>query len=97
VYKRAIEIEENNFGPDHADLACCLAWLADLQIKQGQFDPAELLIKRCLMIYEKNFGLKDSRVAWCLDKLASICQKTGREKEAGELANRAQAIRGFTQ
>ena len=54
--KRALEVAEKNFGPDHPDVATSLNNLALLYVAQGQYAEAEPLYKRSLAILEKALG-----------------------------------------
>ena len=92
VAKKALQIAEQEVGPDHPDVATCLNNLAELYRAQGQYAQAEPLLKRSLSIFETTFGPNHSDVATSLKNLAALYKKTGREKEAEILEKRAADI-----
>ena len=52
VAKKALEVAEENVGPNHPDVATSLNNLAELYDTQGQYAQAEPLYKRALAICE---------------------------------------------
>jgi hypothetical protein len=69
-------------GPDHADVATALRYLAYLYYKQGRYDEAEPLYKRSLAITEKALGPDHPDIARSLNKLATLYDAQGRYEEA---------------
>ena len=90
--KKALQVAEQNLGPDHPDVATSLNNLAELYREQGQYAQAEPLFKRSLAILEKALGPDHPDVATTLNNLAALYKKTGREKEAKALEDRARVI-----
>ena len=90
--KKALQVAEQNLGPDHPDVATSLNNLAGLYREQGQYAQAEPLFKRSLAIWEKALGPDHPDVATTLNNLAALYKKTGREKEAKALEDRARVI-----
>ena len=59
VAKKALQVAEQNVGPNHPDVATSLNNLALLYQTQGQYAQAEPLYKRSLAIPGKNFATND--------------------------------------
>ena len=95
VAKKAIEIAERTYGPDHPNVATSLNNLASFYQDQGQYAEAEPLFKRSLAIREKALGPDHPSVAVSLKKLAVLYRATKREKEAEKLEQRAARIRAI--
>ena len=89
VAKKALEIAEDNVGPDHPDVAISLNNLALLYKTQGQYALAEPLYKRSLAIDEKALGPDHPDVAISLNNLAALYRATNRAEEAETLEQRA--------
>jgi serine/threonine protein kinase/uncharacterized protein HemY len=89
--KRALELREQLFGPDHADVARSLydeAW--NLQ-EYGDVEGAEARVRRALGIHRK-LGLRSTetvRLTWLLQL---ILRREGREAESEEVGRGAQAM-----
>ncbi len=90
--KKALQVAEQNLGPDHNDVATSLNNLAWLYMAQGQYAQAEPLYTRSLAIMEKALGPDHPSVATVLCNLATLYRKTGREIEAKALEDRAWVI-----
>ena len=90
--KKALQVAEQNLGPDHPTVATVLNNLARAYYEQGQYAQAEPLYKRSLAIREKALGPDHPDVATSLNNLAALFRKTGREKEAKALEDRARVI-----
>ena len=91
--KRALEVAEETFGPDHLKVAVSLNNLGLLYKIQGRYAEAESLYKRALTIWEEAYGPDDLNVATVLGNMAELYKKTGREDEAEKLGARARKIR----
>ena len=63
VTKKALEVAEENVGPDHPDVASILNNLAAFYETQGQYAQAEPLYKRALAIRWKTLGPDHPAVA----------------------------------
>ena len=70
--KKALQVAEQNVGPDHPDVATSLNNLAVLYQVQGQYAQAEPLYKRSLAIREKALGPDHPDVAASVDNLALL-------------------------
>ena len=93
LYRRALAIDENRFGPDHPDVADSLNNLAQLLHQAtNRLGEAEALMRRALAIYERSVGAEHSSVAVGLSNLAQLLQDTNRIAEAEPLHLRALAI-----
>jgi len=93
--KKALEVAENAWGPDHLDVAASLNNLAMMYMIQGQYAQAEPLYKRSLAIWEKALGPDHPLVADSLENLAALYKATNRPEEAEALKKRAEAIRAI--
>jgi tetratricopeptide (TPR) repeat protein len=92
LLRRAVAVDERNFGPNHPNVATCLNNLAALLHDTNRLEEAEPLYRRALAIDEQSFGAYDPRVATCLNNLAQLLQATDRLEEAESLYRRALAI-----
>ncbi len=72
VGKKALEVAEENVGPNHPDVATSLNNLAELYRTQGQYAQAEPLYKRALAIEEKALGPNHTEHALHLKDVASV-------------------------
>jgi tetratricopeptide (TPR) repeat protein len=73
--KRAIAISEKSLGPDHAEVASKLAYLASIYIKEGKDAQAEPLYKRALTALERSLGPKDPQVVEIRTKYDALVRK----------------------
>jgi len=92
LLRRALVIDENNFGTEHPEVAADLNNLAQLLHGTSRLDRAEPLMRRALAIAEKSFGTEHPNVARFLNNLARLLQDTNRLDEAESLMRRALAI-----
>jgi tetratricopeptide (TPR) repeat protein len=92
VAKRALQVAQQNDGPDHPNVALGLSNLAELYEAQGEYAEAELLYKRSLKILEKAFGPDDPFLAPTLLNMASLYNNIGREDDARRMMERANKI-----
>ena len=60
---QALQIAEQTFDPDHADLATSLNSLGMLYSAQGRYAQAEPLLSRALGIFEKSAGEESPEMA----------------------------------
>jgi tetratricopeptide (TPR) repeat protein len=95
VAKRALQVAEQEMGPNHLSVAKSLNNLAELYRTQGQYAQAEPLYKRSLAIREKALGPNHPEVAQSLENMAVLYRKSGAEKEAEAIEKRAAAIRAI--
>jgi tetratricopeptide (TPR) repeat protein len=92
LFRRALEIIEKSFGPDHPDFATALNNLALLLKATNRLTKAEPLMRRALKIYKKYLGPNHPDVARGLNNLAELLRETGRYKEAEPIYRRALQI-----
>jgi tetratricopeptide (TPR) repeat protein len=92
LLRRALAIDEKSYGPDHPEVATCLANLAGLLGASKRLGEAELLFRRALAIDEKSYGPDHPEVATCLNNLALLLRASKRLGEAKRLSRRALAI-----
>ena len=64
VAKKALEVAEQNVGPDHPSVAASLNNLAELYRTQGHYAQTEPLYKRAMGIWEKALGASYP-IAYC--------------------------------
>ena len=83
--KKALEVAEQAFGPDHPNVATSLTSLASVHVSQGEYEQAEPLYKRFLAIGEKAGPFA---VATNLNKLASAYVSQGQYAQAEPLSKR---------
>lgn len=91
--QQALSIKEAAHGPSHPDVALTLSNLAQLHVAKGEYEMAAPLYERSLGIYEQTYGPDDLRVARTLDGYVTLLRKIHRDREAGQLQRRADAIR----
>ena len=92
LYRRALPIDEESFGPGHPKVATSLNNLAQLLQDTNRLAEAEPLMRRALAIDEQSFGPGHPNVATDLNNLAQLLQDTNRLAEAEPLMRRALAI-----
>jgi tetratricopeptide (TPR) repeat protein len=68
LYRRALAINEESFGPDHPNVATSLNNLAELLKATNRLAEAEALLRRALAIRETSFGPDHPLVAAGLNK-----------------------------
>ena len=92
LYRRALAIDEERYGPDHPDVAIALSNLAFLLKATNRLDEAEPLYRRALAIVERSLGPDHPDVARTLNNLSQLLKATSRLGEAEPLMRRALAI-----
>ena len=92
LMRRALEIDERNYGPDHPDVAIRLNNLAQLLQATNRLAEAEPLFRRALEIDERSYGPGHPDVARDLNNLAELLSATNRLAEAEPLYRRALEI-----
>jgi tetratricopeptide (TPR) repeat protein len=92
IAQSALEVAEQNVGPDHPDVATSLNDLAELCKAQGEYAKAEPPLKRSLAIREKALGPDHPNVAASLNNLAELYQYQGDYAKAEPLYKRSLAI-----
>lgn len=89
---KALEVAEQNAGPNHPDVANSLNNLAAVYKVQGRYDQAEPLYRRALAIFEGIPGPTHPDVANALNNLGALYATQGRYAQAEPLYRRALAI-----
>ena len=92
VAKRALQVAQQNDGPDHPNVALSLGNLAELYEAQKEYAKAEQLYKQSLEILEKAFGQDDPYLVPTLLNMASLYNNIDRENEAQRMMERANII-----
>jgi tetratricopeptide (TPR) repeat protein len=92
IYRRALAIFEQTFGPEHYEVASNLHNLAAVLFARGDLDQAEELYRRALAIKEKLLGGDSPDAALTLNNLGALLTRTGRPQEAAGLLQRAVTI-----
>jgi CHAT domain-containing protein/tetratricopeptide (TPR) repeat protein len=92
LYRRALAIDEKNFGANHPRIALRLNNLGELLRTTNRFAEAEPLMRRALVIDEKSFGPNHPHVATALNNLALLFWATHRLEDAVALTRRALEI-----
>jgi tetratricopeptide (TPR) repeat protein len=72
VAKKALDVAEKTFGPNHPNVGASLNNLAELYRAQGQYTAAEPLYRRSLAISEQALGPDHPDVAASLNNLAGL-------------------------
>jgi tetratricopeptide (TPR) repeat protein len=93
LFQRALRIEERRLGPEHPDVALPLIHLAELYLKQGEYEHAEFSYQRALTICEQHLGPEHPLVADPLNGLANIYYYQGKYEQVEPLYRRALSIR----
>ena len=88
LYRRALEIFEAVYGPDHPTVATGLNNLALLLKGTNRLDEAEPLYRRCIEIWESSLGADHPNIASGLNNLAGLLLATNRLDEAEPLYRR---------
>jgi tetratricopeptide (TPR) repeat protein len=92
LIRRALEIDEDSFGPDHPKVAIDLNNLASLLQATNRLAEAEPLMRRVMKIMEASIGPNHPNIAVALNNLAQLLQDTNRLTEAEPLMRRVLKI-----
>ncbi len=92
MMRRALTINEKDYGEKHPRVATILNNLAILLMEKDRFEEAEPLIRRALTIDEEFYGDKHHFVAIRLGSLGHLHEHTKRLEEAERLYKRALKI-----
>lgn len=90
--RRALQIDETSYGPDHPIVASRLNNLSTLLQDMNRLEEAEPVIRRALQIDEVSYGPDHPDVARDLNNLAQLLQDTNRLEEAESLMRRGLSI-----
>jgi tetratricopeptide (TPR) repeat protein len=89
--RRALPLEEKNFGAESLQVSTTLNRLGISERDQGKFKEAEVDLKRALAIRETKQA-PESWIAISLENLASVYEREGLEAKATPLITRARAL-----
>jgi len=90
--RRALEIYEKKYGPNHTYVARALNNLAQILNRTNRLAEAEPLMRRSLAIDEETFGPDHPKVARVLSNLAGLLMATYRLAEAEPIYRRVLVI-----
>lgn len=93
LYRKTLQMREQQFGPEHLSVAPALDGLADLYREQGKYAQAEPLHQRALQIREPWSESEYLNIAISFYNLAILYREQGRYAEAEPLHLRALALR----
>ncbi len=85
LYRRALEADENNLGPEHPDTLTSLNNLALLLDDKGDYNGAEPLYRRALEARERILGPEHPNTLSSLNNLAGLLESKGAYDEAEPL------------
>jgi CHAT domain-containing protein len=88
LFKEAIEILEEIYGPNNIYLAPVFNQLARFHRSLGDYDKAEPLFRKALAIYEERLGSDHPYVSYGLNELASLYAETNDLEHAYKLFKR---------
>jgi len=89
IYRRALAIFEETFGPEHYEVASNLHNLAAVLCARGDLDEAEKLYRRALAIKEKLLGAESPDTALTRNNMGALLNRKGRPKEAAAMLQSA--------
>ena len=92
IYRRALAIFEQGYGPEHYEIAATLHNLAAVLAATGRPAEAENSYRRALAIKEKLLGPDNPDVALTRNNLGKLLASLGRMIEAGPLLQAAVAV-----
>jgi len=92
IYRRALTIFEEVFGPEHYEVAANLHNLAAVTAARGHPEQAEAHYRQALAIKEKLLGIESPDAALTRHNLGSLLNSVGRSVEAVPLLEKAVAI-----
>jgi tetratricopeptide (TPR) repeat protein len=90
--EQALGIQERAYGPAHVEVAYALISLGRAQAAQGNLDDARATLGRALSLRESSLGGDNPLVVPPLHFLGDVLQRGGAQREAFDVALRAEAI-----
>jgi tetratricopeptide (TPR) repeat protein len=92
LLRRALELDESSFGPEHVFIGRDLNDLGQLCHALNRLDEAEPMMCRALAIAEKEHGQRSVGVSLCLNNLAGLLAQRGEFAEAERMYRQALSI-----
>ena len=92
IYRRALAVFEESFGPVHYEVAATLHNLAAVLVTKRNYQEAEENYRRALSIKERLLGADSTDVALTCSNLGSLLTVLGRRSESVPLLKSAIAI-----
>jgi CHAT domain-containing protein len=92
LYRRAMSIDEDTYGPSSPEVGLDLQLIAGVLVKRGKYSSADSLYELAHKMYEDSFGPDHIYTAGILQDLATSLRAQGRYSEAEPLYRRAVAI-----
>ncbi len=92
MMRRALKLNETNYGSDHPNVGTVLNNLAQLLQATNRLAEAEEMMRRSLKITEASYGPDHPEVAIIINNLAALLQEANRLADAEELMRRALKI-----
>lgn len=89
VLARALTLREQEFGPDHPEVATTLTIVGNVYHDMREFDIALTHHRRALEIQEREFGRYDRRITPALANLGTVLQSKGELDPGGEALDEA--------
>jgi len=89
VAREALKVANEVYGPDHANVATSLYWLATAYLFENQLKDARLLYRRTIGLYEQIYGPDNAILINPLDGLATVHRNQGNVDKAMEYHERA--------
>lgn len=93
VYREAIQIVEDEMGPEFPHVTPLLNNLAHICQSQGCLAEAEQLYERAVAVIEKSYGKDDRNLGAFLTNLGVVYDEQGKHLEAQQVYERALAIK----
>ncbi len=96
LMRKALQLGEKAFGPDHPEITNILSNLASLHAIEGKYAEAQELFQRSLTIQERTLGANHPKLAFPLTNLGHTYKEQGKYREAEPQYLRALQIREET-
>ncbi|HZR43963.1 MAG TPA: tetratricopeptide repeat protein [Ktedonobacteraceae bacterium] len=93
LYRQALFIRERAFGSEHPNTTVTWLNIGQLSLEMKLYEQAEDALQCALLTHEQALGKDHPRVARVLEVYGQLLHAIGREEEAKQYEERAQAIR----